>query len=337
MDALTAALDSLALKLGIGAGSKSLVSILLVLALPIGIVALGVALFVRKKRKKKPAAPVRRDVREVKPAKTALILLILFSALFGALLLSLAGLFAYDRLKERPISIAAGTRKTESYVLAQALKTVTERHYPHIKITILEIEDVTEPLEKGLIQLATAKSDAPAGPSARSVAALSAKSVLLARGDADEKVVYALTQVLMQRGQELADAIPVANAALRPLMAKVQKPNSETPLHPGAVAFYDGDKTPFVLRYAVIIALTFAGLVMSGLWAWELRRWSLRKRQAEKDRQERRFAGLTPSSGPAEGGPWTFSRLLQESAGEASQPPKMVSAVSGPHAAGGPG
>ncbi len=336
METLTAALDSLALKLGVGAGSKSLVSILLVLALPIGIVVLGVALVVRKKRKKKPAAPVRRNVQEVKPAKTTLILLILFSSLFGVLLLSLAGLAVYDRLKERSISVAAGTRKTESYVLAQALKTVTERHYPRIKITILEIDDATEQLERGLIQLAIAKSDAPAGPSARSVAALSAKSMLLARSDTDEKVVYALTQVLMQRGQELAEAIPSANAALRPLASKVQQPNSETPLHPGAVAFYDRDKVPFVLRYAVLIALTFVGLVLGGLWVWELRRRSRRKQQAEKERQERRFAASTPSSGPAERGPWTFSRLLLESAGEGAHPHTFVSAVSGLRAAGGP-
>jgi hypothetical protein len=230
----------------------------------------------------------------------------------------------YDHLKERRISVAAGTRKTESYVLAQALKTVTERHYPRIKITILEIEGATEPLERGLVQLATVKSDAPASPSARSVAALSAKSLLLARSDADEKVVYALTQVLMQRGQELAAAIPAANAALRPLAAKVQKPGveskSDVPLHPGAAAFYDRDKIPFVLRYAVIIALTFAGLVLSGLWVWELRRRSRRKQQAEKERQDRIFAGLAARA------PWGFSKLLLESAGEASAP-LPVSAV----------
>jgi hypothetical protein len=219
----------------------------------------------------------------------------------------------YDHLKERPISIAAGARKTESYVLAQALKTVTERHYPRIKITILEIEGATEPLERGLVQLAVAPSEAPAGPSARNVAVLSEQRLLLARNDVNERVVYALTQVLMQRGQELAEAIPVANAALRPFAANVQQPGvkskSDVPLHPGAVAFYDRDKTRLVFKYPTISALTLAGLVLSGLWVWELRRQSRRKQQAERDRQERRFAGLPERE------VWTFSKILLERAG----------------------
>ena len=290
---------------GIGAGSKPLV-----LALPIGIAVLGVALFVRKMRKKKSAGSIGRNVQEVKPAKTTLILLILFSAL----LLGLTGLAVYDHLKERSISVAAGTRKTESYVLAQALKTVTERHYPRLKITILEIEGAAEPLERGSVQLAVAQSDAPAGPSARSVAVLSKQRVLLARSDVDERVVYALTQVLMQRGQELADAIPVENAALRPLTASIQKPGveskSDVPLHRGAVAVYDWDQTPFLRRYPRISVLAGAGVGLLGLWTWYLVHRAWRRRKVEQAYQERRLAI------PAAHEPWTFSKILLARAGE---------------------
>ena len=147
-----------------------------------------------------------------------LTLLVLASAVW----LGFAVWTAYDNLQEHHIAIAAGSGTSESYALAQALKTVTTRYYPRIRITIPEIEATTERLEKGLVQLAAVPSDTPVGPSARSVAALTPQSLLLARSDVDNRVVYALTQTLLQRGPELADAL--TNAAFRPLAANVQKP-----------------------------------------------------------------------------------------------------------------
>lgn len=293
---------------GSAAGFKPLGLILLVLALLIGVALLGVLLFARKKRKQPPAVP------ETPGSRTTLILLTLSSAI----LLGLAGWAVYDHRQQRRIAIGASARTMESYALAQALKTVTERHYPRLKIAILEIENAPELLEKGIVQLATAPSDTPMGPHARSVAALTRQSLLLARSDVEAKVVYALTQVLIERGQELADALPAAKAALRPLAANVQPPGeqakSDVPLHPGAAAFYERDKIRLMFRYPTITALTFAGLVLLALWAWELIRRARRKRQAERERQERRFAGLAGRA------PWSFSQILLESAGEASPP-----------------
>ncbi|MGH9846564.1 MAG: hypothetical protein ACREEM_48315 [Blastocatellia bacterium] len=319
---LTDTINSLALKLGqsfglsgagkaagIGAGSKALGLILLVLALPIGMVLLGVSLVERN------IASLGRNARRWIVTKTVLTLLVLASVM----LLGFAGWTAYDYLQERRISIAAGSRTEESYQLAQALKAVAERHYPHIKMAILEIEGAageTGILENGLVQMAIAPADFPAGPSARSVAVLAGPSprVLLARDDVDERVVYALTQMLTQFGAELTTAIPVGKAAPQPHAVSIQKPGvqakSDAPLHPGAAAFYDWDKTPFVLRYAKLSALVSAGLVLLGLWIWQLRHRARR-------RQVIQTMSFSP---PAEREPWTFSKILLESAGETSAP-----------------
>ena len=299
---------------GRGAGSGLHKLPLLLLGLPIG-AALGIWLI------KDSIASVGRSLWRWIVTKLVLALLVAASAVW----LGFAVWLAYDNLREHQVSIAAGSRTAESYALAQALKTVTERHYPHMMVTILEIEGVTGLLEKGLVQLAVAPSNAPTGPSARSVAALTPQSLLLAHGDLDKKVVYALTQTLLERGPELADAIK--DTAFRSLAAKVQKPDvkreSAAPLHAGATAFYERDKTRFIYRYPVLSALALAGLVISGGWGWEfgrrLRRKQRRKRQVERERQERRLAESARA-------PWSFSRLLQERAREDVKP--TVSPVS---------
>jgi Cu2+-exporting ATPase len=237
----------------------------------------------------------------------------------SAVWLGFAVWIAYNNLQERQVAIAAGSRTSESHALAQALQIVTAGHYPRIRVTVLEIEGATGPLEKGLVQLAAVPFDTPAGPSARSVAALTPQSLLLARSDVDKRVIYVLTQTLLERGPELADA--VKNTAFRPLAAKVQKPDvtrkSAAPLHPGAAAFYERDKTRLVSRYPVLSALALAGLAIGGGWGLEfglrLRRKRRRNRQAERERQERRFAELARA-------PWSFSRILQERAREAAPP-----------------
>lgn len=71
--------------------------------------------------------------------------------------------------------IAAGASTGDSYVISQALKVVVERHYPGIKISVLETAGTSENLrllEEKKVQLATAQADVPAGDSARSIAVL---------------------------------------------------------------------------------------------------------------------------------------------------------------------
>jgi len=306
----------------IGIGSKLFK--FLVLVLPIGAVLFGVLLIAGMiGAVAERIVSIGRNVWRWIVTESVLSLLVLASVL----LLGFTGWTAYDHLQERRIFVAAGSRTAESYTLAEAMKTVTERHYPRIRLVLLEIEAAPGDagmLEKDIVQLATVPGDLPAGPSARSVALLagSPQRVLLARKDVDEQVVYALTQVLTQFSGELAAAIPAGRVEpqnVASLLATIRKPvangQSNAPLHPGAAAFYDRDKTLFIFRYARLSALVAAGLVLLGIWIWHLRRRT----------QPKQIIQPVIFSPPAEREPWTFSKILLESAGENSAPIRRAS------------
>jgi uncharacterized protein len=73
------------------------------------------------------------------------------------------------------LTMAAGARGGESYILGNALKRVVERHYPKVRIELLETGGTVENLrllDSGRAQLAAAQSDVVPGPRARSVAVL---------------------------------------------------------------------------------------------------------------------------------------------------------------------
>lgn len=77
--------------------------------------------------------------------------------------------------KTEHLTLAAGSSSGESYILGSALKTVVERHYPRIRITLLETGGTVENLQMlqdGRAQLATAQSDILPGPRARALAVL---------------------------------------------------------------------------------------------------------------------------------------------------------------------
>jgi TRAP transporter TAXI family solute receptor len=89
----------------------------------------------------------------------------------------LAGLVGvlWQQSRTQYLTLAAGDSSGESYILGNALKKVVERHYPRIRITLLETGGTAknlEMLESGRAQLATAQSDVLPGPSARIVAVL---------------------------------------------------------------------------------------------------------------------------------------------------------------------
>jgi len=86
----------------------------------------------------------------------------------------LAGLF-YQTSRVRSLTLAAGSSSGESYVVCAALKTVVERHYPNIKIDLLETGGTVENLkllEGDGAALAVAQADVLAGPNARILAVL---------------------------------------------------------------------------------------------------------------------------------------------------------------------
>src|SRR5271166_3465262 len=81
----------------------------------------------------------------------------------------------WQRSRTENLKLAAGASSGESYILSHALKTVVERRYPRIRITLLETGGTVENLqmlEAGRAQLATAQSDILPGPRARALAVL---------------------------------------------------------------------------------------------------------------------------------------------------------------------
>src|ERR1700722_17110132 len=90
-------------------------------------------------------------------------------------LLVILAVVYWQQSKVEHLTLAAGASSGESYLLGSALKTVVERHYPRIRIALLETGGTVENLqmlEDGRAQLATAQADISPGPRARAVAVL---------------------------------------------------------------------------------------------------------------------------------------------------------------------
>ena len=102
--------------------------------------------------------------------------------------------------------------------------------------------------------------------------------ILLVRKDVPDYVVRSITQVLMDRRQDLAAAIPAADEAVRPTVAQIAQPILRAGLgasiHPGAMAYYEHDQSSFVGRHADLIAVTLFVCLLGGMWFVELRRSS---------------------------------------------------------------
>jgi uncharacterized protein len=98
-------------------------------------------------------------------------------ALAAASVCFVAGLaiVLWQRSGTQHLTMAAGDSRGESYILGQALKTVVERHYPRIRINLVQTGGTVENLamlDQGRAQLATAQADIVPGPTARIVATL---------------------------------------------------------------------------------------------------------------------------------------------------------------------
>lgn len=90
---------------------------------------------------------------------------------------SLSPLFRVHQL-----TLVAGSRDGESFILSQAIEKVVEAHDPNIQIQVVETsgtEENIQKLESGEAQLVTAQADVPAGPSARTVVLLYADTFQL--------------------------------------------------------------------------------------------------------------------------------------------------------------
>jgi uncharacterized protein len=87
----------------------------------------------------------------------------------------------------------------------------------------------------------------------------------------DEWIVREISRILHENRQQIIAAIPVEFADLKPLVAKIDRPNIadgiSVPVHPGVTAYYDRNKPTFVESHAGLLSLLLSGatLVGSGL------------------------------------------------------------------------
>jgi TRAP transporter TAXI family solute receptor len=99
-----------------------------------------------------------------------------FIALMLAVLgLGLLGLWYWDTTREYRLLIAAGQRSGQAFAIAKALKQVTERHYPDVRIEVFETRGSLQNaslLDQGAVELATVQADQASGRNARLVAEL---------------------------------------------------------------------------------------------------------------------------------------------------------------------
>lgn len=351
----------------------------------------------------------------------------------------------YESSKTRSLTFAAGSVSGESYIIGSALKTVVERHYPRVQITLAETGGTVESLqrlEQGRADLAAAQADIVPGPSARIVAVLyddffqlmarqgsaisafsglrgktialpksggqfesflrvaehfglvqqdftfvgatdieadreflagradaifrvralgnpaikhlagtgqvrflriehaaamkiknpafepatvpegaysgdpaipsadlptvSIHRTLLAGTSADPEAVRTVTEVLLERRQEIMQEIPQEMKEVRLLLAQVKKPAPEAglgpPWHAGARQYFDKDKPSFLMAHADYVGLMVTVILLIASWIWELRGWLERRQKNNADEYSNQVMALldkaqSPDSG----------------------------------------
>ena len=102
------------------------------------------------------------------------------------------------------------------------------------------------------------------------LATVQVQRTLLAHEKVDPKVIRSITTAIMERRQELANAI--AQEDIKPLVANINPPSRDSglgaPIHPGSQAYYDRDKPSFVQENADFLALILTIFLL--LWSWGL-------------------------------------------------------------------
>lgn len=110
---------------------------------------------------------------------------------------------------------------------------------------------------------------------------------LLAHKSVSATAIRELTAVLMDRRQEIADAIQPEFSDLRPLLARVKAPEMQSGLgaqvHEGAISYFDRDKPSFLQAHADFVGLLVTLILLGGSWLWELKRMIERRQKNQAD------------------------------------------------------
>jgi uncharacterized protein len=127
---------------------------------------------------------------------------------------------------------------------------------------------------------------------------------LLARDTTNAAAVRAITEVLIDRRQEIMQEIPAHMTEVRLLLVQTRRPDSQTgmeaPMHPGALSFYNKDKPSFLLAHADYVGLILTVGIMIGSWIWELNRWMQRKQKNTADHYSNRVVTLISAAQKAD-------------------------------------
>jgi TRAP transporter TAXI family solute receptor len=128
---------------------------------------------------------------------------------------------------------------------------------------------------------------------------VSVNRLFVSRYDLDPQVVQSITQVMLERRQEIAEAIPHSARAVKPLVASIQSPlevkRSGLQVHPGALAYYNRDEPSFLQENADYVALILTVILLIGSWFWELKKMLERRQKANADLYSSRVIELMQS------------------------------------------
>lgn len=126
----------------------------------------------------------------------------------------------------------------------------------------------------------------PAVPPA-DLPSVAVRRTLLAHREANAGAIQAITQTLIERRQEIADAIQPEFAELKPLLAGLKAPEMQSGLgaeiHAGARDYLERDKPGFIQSHADYLGLIVTLVVLGGSWLWELKRLIERRQKNMAD------------------------------------------------------
>jgi TRAP transporter TAXI family solute receptor len=131
-------------------------------------------------------------------------------------------------------------------------------------------------------------------PATENLNTIAVARLLVASDKVDKEIIREITQIVYEYRQEIANAIDAKHAEVKPLIANISRPPSATgdekiplPIHPGALAFYERDKPPFVVEHADFVAIS-ASVVLGAVSAvkqaialWQRRRTNQQRIEAD--------------------------------------------------------
>ncbi|MBD2775916.1 TAXI family TRAP transporter solute-binding subunit [Iningainema tapete] len=123
----------------------------------------------------------------------------------------------------------------------------------------------------------------------RDLSTVAVSRLLVASDKVDKGVIQEITSIIFENRQEIAKAISNQHPEVKPLVASISQPSSNTsasgipPIHPGAIAYYDQDKPSFIQQNADFLALILTVILLIVSWIRQFRLWVANSRKENAD------------------------------------------------------